>query len=672
MPQPPPANDINKMFADAVNHLQQGNFPAACSGFERVVARAPDNPVALHHLAMANMHLGRFPAALKVYRELHGSNPGDPETLTNFGLCYQETGELGLAMSTAHRALEMAPQHPRATNLLGTIHGARGEPGQAAFHFRKVLEMDDRNPDVRLNLASALQQNNEPREALQVLAPLLGTDAPDAALQLAGQVMVDNKNIDGLSGIVDRLARSDPNSYKTGLLTMSLWELQKLHTQVIDTATKLLAEKPRDHIVLHSLGQARYLSGQTEAAIQSFEQAIEIAPDVAKYHNSLGLAHASRGDKIAAETCYRDAILLEPRFGEAYRSLAALKTFESDKDPDLALLQSAWDDPGISEPARCKVAFALGKAHDDYGNYDKAFAAYRAGNDIMADGHTGGTTDAHIARFSRTIEVLSSPPESTAEKPLPSARPLFIVGMPRSGTTLVEQILSGSNEVTACGELPGLEQCVVALRESGIAGQFPDGFTQITTAQLSLQASAYLASASRHKTLSTRLFTDKMPINFRYVWLIRAMFPDSDIIYCKRHPLDIVLSNYFQLYGAATMDFTYRLNDLARYYVAYHRLMIHWQKLFQNTLHTVQYETLVTDNRETVEKLIAYVGLPWNDCFLQHQHSAATVRTASIWQVRQGIYTRSVARWQHYRQQLAPAIDVLKRANVLDNDLREI
>jgi hypothetical protein len=244
--------------------------------------------------------------------------------------------------------------------------------------------------------------------------------------------------------------------------------------------------------------------------------------------------------------------------------------------------------------------------------------------------------------------------------------------MPRSGTTLVEQIISRHSSVTGCGELPGIERAIGHLEKStSVARIYPDDFLDISAEQFALQSRQYISSIREIHNLNTPYFTDKMPFNFVHIWLLKALFPDSPIVNCQRHPLDVILSNYFQTYGS-DVSFVYNLEALSHYYVRYHNLMIHWGTLFGRQVANIRYEELVTDNENQVRALIEAIGLPWEESCLNRQESMKAVRTASIWQVRQGIYTSSKERWRHYQQKLQPVISILCEHGILDSDCNHI
>ena len=272
---------------------------------------------------------------------------------------------------------------------------------------------------------------------------------------------------------------------------------------------------------------------------------------------------------------------------------------------------------------------------------------------------------AHMERF---MTVFDRPPEATAMVET-GIKPIFILGMPRSGTTLVEQIVSRHPLVFGCGELPCIERAIGRVeKRSQPQRAYPDDFWGVPESSFSTEAREYESWVRRLHSISTPYITDKMPFNFVHIWLIKAMFPEAPIVHCQRHPLDVITSNYFQLYGP-DISFVYELEALTTYYVRYFRLMEHWARVFGPAITPIRYEDLIQDPGAQTRSLITAIALPWDDACLDPNRSDTAVRTASIWQVRQGIYSSSKERWRNYEKHLTPAIDMLVKENILNNDL---
>jgi hypothetical protein len=343
-----------------------------------------------------------------------------------------------------------------------------------------------------------------------------------------------------------------------------------------------------------------------------------------------------------------------------------MKKYESVDDPDAQQVISLWENDDIDDITRIKTAFALGKIYDDCGEHDRAFDVYRVGNELKFR-DTRLDLDIYYKHIDRIPEVFDSPPFKTSNRKNDIC-PIFILGMPRSGTTLVEQIITRHSQVQGYGELPCIERAISRLeRKADPMRVYPDDFWDVERSELEREAGEYLDWVGRLHAIRAPYLTDKMPFNYTHVWLIKALFPDSPIVNCQRHPLDVIISNYFQLYGS-DVSFVYDLDALARYYIRYHRLMIHWSEVFANQVYNAKYEALVADVDNQTRQLIDAVNLDWEDSCLDQNQSQTAVRTASIWQIREGIYTSSRERWRKYEKYLGGVISTLAAEGILDQD----
>ena len=670
MSKPPSAEKIKLLFANSVKKLQQGDASGAARGFEKLIKAIPDSAVAWYNLGLSMQHLNRHAKAAEAYRRVVRIKPDNVDAVINLGLSQKELNQTDAAMQSAEAALKLAPRHPRALNLMGTLRAGKDEHEAAADAFQRALEMEPDNEDARYNLANSMLRRGDSEAALETARRLWEKPAPEKHHRLLhGQILLDLKRYGEVFKVVDKLAAAFDKDEEVMLLRMSLYEMVKDYFGVIDTARELLKGMSGNARVWNSLGSAYFQLDSIGKAAECYNKAIQLEPGHAEYQNNRGLAHASLGDKSEAERCYRKAIALNPGFAEAWRNVVAMKKFSSLEDHDAKAIERLWQTDDLDDFTRTKLAFALGKVYDDVGDYARAFATYDIGNRLKFT-ESKLDFDRYFAHIDDVPEVFTAPPQRISEASV-EHNPIFIVGMPRSGTTLVEQIISRHPMVSGCGELPCIEKAIARLEKRAQPMRvYPRDFLEIDGQTLTGETRHYLSWVQRLHELPTPFFTDKMPFNFVHLWLIKALFPNATIIHCHRHPLDVITSNYFQLY-ASDVSFVYDLKVLAGYYVRYHRLMHHWRRVFAGEVYTVQYETLVGDKEAQTRKLIAAAKLPWEDACLDLKKSDTAVRTASIWQVRQGIYTTSRERWRNYEQQLAPAVEILQAEGILDHALNE-
>ncbi len=662
---------IQSMFVSAAHQLQNGDAAGARKGLEKVARLAPDSVAIKYNLALAYQHLGLHHKAEKEYREVLKKAPDNVDAMINLGLSQRELEQSEAAVKFANRALKLAPGHPRALNLLGSMSADKGDFEQAEKVFKSSLQSDPSNVDARFNLANAVLHSGDANSALEIINPLISQQPTKEQLELLGQILLDLKRYDEVAKILKDLKSRYPDDEGVQILDMAFCEMIKDHFNVVDKALVILKKSPRNARVWNSLGSAYLQLDSIEKANQSYQKAIDLDPDHPEYQNNIGLTFASLGNKDKAEKFYRQSLALNENYAEAYRNLVAMKKFDSVDDDDAQLVMKLWQQSDLDDGIRCKLAFAMGKIYDDCGLYDLAFETYDIGNKLKSKEITMDF-DQYFAHIDRIVEVFDHKPDQVVLTNNSDIQPIFVLGMARSGTTLVEQIITRHPEVTGCGELPCIERAIGRLEKKYSSRKvYPNDFIDMDSTMFGQETQEYFNWVNRLHKIPGNYFTDKMPFNFVHVWLIKAMFPHAAIAHCHRHPLDVIISNYFQLYGSE-INFVYDLDVVARYYVRYHRLMRHWHQIFGEELYKVQYEALVSNSEQETRALIDHMGLEWTDACLDQKTSGTAVRTASIWQVREGIYTSSKERWRRYEKHLQPAIDVLVAEKVLDSEYRYI
>jgi tetratricopeptide (TPR) repeat protein len=383
--------------------------------------------------------------------------------------------------------------------------------------------------------------------------------------------------------------------------------------------------------------------GRPDLALQDLEAALAIAPDWLPALLNLGNLHEDMGRREAAAQAYAQVLAVAPGHPVAMARAAGLARLTGPDDPVIAALRSAVSRPGLDVADRAELGFALGRALDQVGAWDDAFVAYAAANAASR------AIDPEGARYDRAgherfiDSLIAAFPEPAAAVADAGAPPVFICGLFRSGSTLVEQIMAGHSRVTGGGELglvPGLARAVAGYPQA-LAGAGPEVFGQLRE--------LYLGGLKTARPQAD-VVTDKRPDNFLHIGLIKAMFPSARIVHTVREPLDVILSNWF-LHLDRSMGHALDLGDLAHWHGQYVRLMRHWKTLYPDIL-DLDYDALVVEPRPAIERLLAHCGLDWEAAVLDFHKAAAPVRTASVWQVREPLYRRSSGRWRHYERHL--------------------
>jgi tetratricopeptide (TPR) repeat protein len=445
-----------------------------------------------------------------------------------------------------------------------------------------------------------------------------------------------------------RLAPRDADAhYNLGLALSDTGSFQKASEQY----RAALSCNPNHGLAANNLGTALEKMGDDKGAEECYTRATRINARHAEAQNNLGALLSARGELDRARACFEAAIAADPSFVHAHYNLSTLKKYVPGDLHLKALEEISRKSADLAPAVRLRFCFAIAKAYEDVGRYDESFAAYAEGNLLKR-----ATFQYDEAKFAQGIaRVRSHYDAAFAAKPAKGCddeTPVFIVGMPRSGTTLLEQIISSHSAVHGAGELHDLGQAISDVMGANPEGDYMEWLPQAGADKLQAIGQAYVDRLKARDPGALRI-TDKMPGNFYYIGLIRKILPKAKIIHSLRDPVDTCFSNYSRLFSE-TMPFAYDLGELGRYYRRYRALMEHWHAVLPGSVLDVKYEDLVRDQEKQSRRLIEYCGLPWEEACLDFHRNERPVKTASIAQVRKPIYTTSVARCERFGKHLDP------------------
>jgi tetratricopeptide (TPR) repeat protein len=560
----------------------------------------------------ALLDAGQPADAAASFRRALELRPGFAEAHGNLGNALVDLGQLEDAVYHYRRMLELRPDLAEAHNNLGNALLSLRRFEEAATSYRRALALRPNAPGGHANLGNALYALGRPQEALIHCrrALELEPDSAEAAL-LVGNALFD-------LGLLDEAAASYAR------------------------ALKLKPDYTEAHI---AAGKALRQIGRIAEAEESCRRALGLAADSSEALALLGEIQADRGRFDDAEQLFRRAIAIAPDQPEAWAGLARYRKMQ----PDAAWLAAAQRLLGksLSVGQEINLRYALGKYFDDVQDFDNAFSSYRLANELKRRGAQKYDGARLARRVDRIIALYDADWLRTARaQGNGSERPVFIVGMPRSGTTLTEQILASHPEAFGCGELRFWHTARVDFESTALRGAGSrESLAEAAEKYLSLLAS-FSADASR--------VIDKMPANFMNLGLIHAAFPHARILHMRRNPLDTGLSIYFQIFSNTHL-YANDLEDIAHYFTQYSRLMAHWRStLPKGTILEVTYEKLVADPEAGIREIVQFVGLPWNPRCLKFNETERTVITASNWQVRQRMGTSAAGRWRNYEKYLGP------------------
>jgi predicted Zn-dependent protease len=636
-------------------HLLQTNPQLAIEQAEEILRSAPGSPHARLILGQAWCALGDAAAAIGVLEPLAQEQPRSSRTHFELGGAYSAAGRLAEAIRAFQAAAAFRPDWPDVWRSLADHLDAAGESARADQARAAYLGTAVHDPRLR-SAAAALRANALDRAEGLLRAHLKEHDTDIAALRMLAEVATRLRRYRDAQTLLERCLELAPSfrpaQHQLAVVLFRLARAQEARVIV----ERLLQEEPANLGYLSLMAAICAHLGDTADSIDVYERILSRVPGNPKIWLSLGHALKSAGRSEDCVQAYRKSIALEPRFGEAYWSLANLKTYKI-PEPDLVQMERALHDSSLSDEDRLHFDFALGKALEDRQRYEDSFRRYDEGARIRHRLHDyrPEETAAYVRRCK--AQLTADFFACRAGGGSAAADPIFIVGMPRSGSTLLEQILSSHSRVEGTMELANIPSYARELGEhvgspQGASG-YPEILTQLTDEERQALGERFLAETRVQRKSAAPFFIDKLPNNFLHVGLIHLILPNARVIDARRHPMACCFSNFKQHF-ARGQNFSYSLEDVGRFYRDYVELMAHFDHVLPGRVHRVIYEQLVEDPEREVRRLLEYCGLSFEDSCLRFYENDRAVRTASSEQVRQPIFRSGVDHWLNFEPWLGP------------------
>ena len=589
--------------------------------------------------------------AVRIYPSFSRAHEGLAESLIM-------QGRLPEALESLERAEKLEPGSASIRMKKAKVLTGLGKDDDATREFEESFKLTPHREALVRGLG--LQRMGNVREAEKIYRDVLLKDPSNVdALRLLAGVAMRAKQWGDAEALLERALEIAPD-FSQGWMDLGLArQEQDKTTGAIEAFKRVIQLKPQVPNGYVSVGTVKAMTGQHDEAMEMFSKALEFDP--ANFGALSGMGHVLKtvGNQDDAIASYRKCIESNPDHGETWWSMANLKTFRFD-DEDIKVMQTRVARESLLEEQKTNFHFALGKAFEDKKDYDKAFEHYALGNKNRRERETYDpvqTADLHdqfIQVFSKNFIAERSGAGSD------SNAPILIVGLPRSGSTLIEQILASHPEVEGTHELPDLGRVARATganREDRTV--YPRVLPLLEDYEFKEMGEDYLRRTKRHRHTELPRFTDKLPNNFVHIGFLSLVLPNAKIINAKRHPLDSCLGSFKQLF-ARGQPFTYDQFELGEFYMEYQRLMDHWHEVLPGKVLDVQYEDVVDDLETQVRRILEYCELPWDDACLRFYETDRAVKTASSEQVRQPIYSTAKHKWRSYEAHLAPMIDVLE------------
>ncbi len=623
---------LAQRFSTAMKLHEAGRLAEAEAMYRGILAESPRQPHAMHLLGVVMHQLGRHAEAAELITQalaLHGPHP---VFHSNLSAVYLELDRLDDTIAHAREAIRMQPGLANAHNNLGVALMRQGKHEQAAAAFTEAIRVYPQFVDARCNLGAALHRQGRLHEAF-------------ACLQQALRLAPEHPQVQNDCGAI--------------LLSLDQFDQAVAHFRAAIRLRPTFAEA-------HSnLGLALRDLGEIDEAMQCFRESLRLNPNYVGAHNNLAYTLEFRGDFEAARTELHTALQLEPTNARALAglsSLAAAGHYELTAD-EAQRIETQLKNSELSLDDATRLNFAHARLLDKARAYDEAFAHYHRGNElrklyvrnrgaVFVPAEHRRLVDRLIATFTPAYF------ERIRDFGVASELPVFIVGMMRSGTTLAEQILASHPLVHGAGELREFGNLTAVLPQRlQTRDEYPECMARLEAGGAQTLAEQQLQTLQRHGQGAARV-VDKMPFNYLHLGLIVTLFPRARIIHCRRDPINVCLSCYFQNFGEP-QGFTLDLAHLGFYHREYERLMAHWHAVLPVPIFDLQYEELTADVETHSRRLVAFCGLEWDERCLRFHETERPVRTASMLQVRKPIYRTAVGRWKRYEKHLQPLIEAL-------------
>ena len=599
-------------------------YGEALTAAQTLALALPTQRDVLYLIATNQRCLQRIPQALTTLEHLERHHPHFALLYQERGYCFATLREAARAIETFQTAVSLNPLLFASWSMLERLHHMAGSAEKAAEAAEHVLTLNRSSPEVKQRVSTLAHQRDVPEEAERLLAEIL---------ELAPEYHV--ARIEYVRVLIER--------------------------QKYLQARQAIAAIATESSATRSLSAAICVGlGEYEEAIPLYRQSLASTPDQAELRLPLAHCLKAAGHQQEAIEAYQAATRITPGYADAYWSLANLKTYRF-SDSELARMRDAEAARSTRPADRYSLCFALGKAFEDRGQHAQSWQWYERGNELRRA--QGDYRAEHLETNTRQ-QIAVCTAEFFASRNgwgTPEADPIFIVGLPRSGSTLVEQILASHSGVEGTLELPDIPRMVTALqgaRPDPDQPRYPAMLAELTAQDCAGLGARYLDATRIYRRAGRPHFIDKMPNNFRHVGLIHLLLPNARIVDVRREPLACCVSNFKQLF-AGGQDFTYSLEDLGRYYRTYLELMAHWDRALPGRVLRVQYEDLVTDLAGSVRRLLQFCGLELDPACLEFHRTRRNIGTPSSEQVRQPIFRSGLDQWHHYEPWLGPLKDAL-------------
>lgn len=651
--------DIAVKLQEALVLHGAGRLGEAEQNYQEILKLEPLNPAALHLLGVVAYQCGHGEKGIGLIRQALAVQREFPEAQSNLGLAYASVERYQEARDAFSAALSLKPQFPEAHSNLGLVYQELGELELALQSHTRAAGLQPESAIYQYNLGLCLASLGRHQAAgvSLVRAIRLQNNYPDAYYNLGLSYHYQARFEESVTAYQQALALNPDHGAALCNLGTTLFEMGRF-TEAISSYLGALEIDGHSSDIWHNLGMAHAAFGNHEVAITHYMKAIELQPNHPEAYHNLGNLYRDIGMMPEAEMSYSQAISFEPDRASAHRSRSSVVkhvTYDEQIKEMVRLLEGTE----LTVDQQMHLGFGLGKAMEDIGDFDRAFDYYQSANRQKREQYqySAANEEDHFTRLKQAYSAeLFDQFDGVG---CADDAPVFVVGMPRSGTTLVEQILASHSEVYGAGELMLMAKTAEIFFKSNGRAEYPETLTAVNADSLKRCGADYARELRTYCTSATRI-TDKMPGNFEFIGLIKLILPNAKIVHCCRGAEDTCLSIYKTYFSSEGHYYAYDLAELGQYYRKYQDLMGHWQHLSFDFIYDIHYEELVSDPEQQARALIAHCGLNWDPACLDFYRTARSVKTASAAQVRRPIYNSSVNAWRRYKSRIEPLLNALR------------
>ncbi|GHF31358.1 hypothetical protein GCM10017044_28620 [Kordiimonas sediminis] len=653
MASSPDKDTLQEGIVSAQKALMAGDLVRSEEYIKHVLKAAPDTPDALYILAVLKRFQKDFNASEQTLKHLLTLAPDFARAYQELGHLYRDQGRKSDAINAYRQATftnpALVPSWKELITLLKGIQNTE-EAAQAKLQMDRITTL----PKELLATTNYLYEGKINKAEKYCRAYLRKHPEDTEGMRLLAEIANRYGILDEADFLLASALDFDPGNTQVRLDYIQILRKRQKFSEAVNQAKYLSEKHPDNPVFLSHLAIQTMQTGDYEQALALFDHILKILPNDVATHTSRGHALKTLGRQEDAVEAYHRAITYGPAHGDAWYGLANLKTYRFTAD-EISAMETALASGMMPAASRIQLHFALGKAYEDAKGFDAAFKHYDRGNSLKR-AQSRYDPDQMQAEFdaqkTSCDQALFAAHKNNG---CPAPDPIFIVGLPRAGSTLLEQILASHSQVDGTMELPNILTLAHSLR-SRLPLDHPDGYParlkSLSSDDLKAFGETYLAETQQHRH-GAPFFTDKMPNNFRHIGLIKLILPNARIIDARRNPMDCCFSGYKQLF-AEGQEFTYCLESIGRYYRGYVDLMDHWDKILPGEILRVQHEDVIMDLETQVRRILDFCGLPFEQACVDFHQTKRAVKTASSEQVRQKINTKGMDKWKPFEQQLSP------------------